>query len=275
MKKRIYVLLIGLVFVLSGCATAQVTQPLTVQGDHGKLSAVLSTPKGKKTYPLVMIVHGFNGSKNLPLMVEVNKQIQARGIATVIFDFNGHGESEGSFLDMTIPNEIEDARRIYEYVSQLPQVESVSMVGHSQGGVVTAMLAGELGADKVKTIALMAPAGELKDDTAKGDLFGTKYDPKNVPEYITLYTGLKVGRAFLETTPHQPIYETAAGYTGPVFIIHSVDDELVPYEYGERFRQIYKNVQMTTLHDYDHSFTQDQTAVSNMVADYFEQALKK
>ena len=176
---------------------------------------------------------------------------------------------------MTIPNEIEDARRIYEYVSQLPQVESVSMVGHSQGGVVTAMLAGELGADKVKTIALMAPAGELKDDTAKGDLFGTKYDPKNVPEYITLYTGLKVGRAFLETTPHQPIYETAAGYTGPVFIIHSVDDELVPYEYGERFRQIYKNVQMTTLHDYDHSFTQDQTAVSNMVADYFEQALKK
>jgi pimeloyl-ACP methyl ester carboxylesterase len=34
------------------------------------------------------------------------------GIASVKFDFNGHGESEGEFSGMTVPNEIEDAKYI-------------------------------------------------------------------------------------------------------------------------------------------------------------------
>lgn len=272
MKKLILALFV--VFsLLTGCANTSLKNNLSIQGDHGKLSAVLRTPQDKKSYPLVLLVHGFNGHKDMPLFTELERQLNARGIATIRFDFNGHGESEGSFLDMTIPNEIEDARRIYQYVSQLPGVESVSAVGHSQGGVVVAMLAGQLGTDKIKSIALLAPAGELKDDTAKGDLFGTQYDPQNIPEYITLYTGLKVGRAFLATTPHLPIYETAAKYTGPVLIVHSEDDELVPYVYGERFKQGYKNVHLETLHAFDHSFTQDVPGVIKIVTDFFSQKL--
>lgn len=261
------------VILFTTYASAQLRQELTLQGDHGKLAAVLQTPRDKKTYPLVIIMHGFNGHKDMPLFPELERQLNARGMATIRFDFNGQGESEGSFLDMTIPNEIEDARKVYEYVSRLPGVESVSAVGHSQGGVVVAMLAGQLGADKIKSIALLAPAGELKDDTAKGDLFGTQYDPQNIPEYITLYIGLKVGRAFLATTPHLPIYETAAKYTGPVLIVHSMADELVPYVYGERFKQGYENARLETLQAFDHSFTQDVPAVIKIVADFFEQQL--
>lgn len=270
--KKLFLLCISLMFPIA-CAGQPVRTDFTLQGDHGKLSAVLCTPKNKKTYPLVIVMHGFNGHKDMPLFPELERQLNARGIATIRFDFNGHGKSEGSFLDMTIPNEIEDARKIYEYVSRLPEVESVSAVGHSQGGVVVSMLAGQLGTDKIKSIALLAPAGELKDDTAKGDLFGTQYNPRNIPEYITLYTGLKVGRAFLTTTPHLPIYETAAKYTGPVLIVHSVEDELVPYVYGERFKQGYKNARLETLHAFDHSFTQDVPAVIKIVADFFAQQL--
>ncbi|MBP5616322.1 MAG: alpha/beta fold hydrolase [Elusimicrobiaceae bacterium] len=270
MKKLALILVVSL---LTGCVHAQPKQKITLQGDHGKLSAILQIPKDKKTYPLVMIMHGFNGHKDMPLFPELEHQLNERGIATIRFDFNGQGESEGSFLDMTIPNEIEDARKVYEYVRQLPGVESVSAVGHSQGGVVASMLAGQLGADKIKSIALLAPAGELKDDTAKGDLFGTQYDPENIPEYITLHIGLKVGRAFLATTPHLPIYEVASQYTGPVLIVHSVDDELVPYVYGERFKQGYKNAHLETLHAFDHSFTQDVPAVINLVATFFSEQL--
>lgn len=248
-------------------------QDLTLNGDHGKLAAVLQVPEGKSSYPLVMILHGFNASKKMYLLTELARQLNERGIATMLFDFNGHGESEGSFLEMTVPNEIEDARRVYAYVSRLPQVSSVSMVGHSQGGVVTAMLAGELGADKIKSIVLMAPAPELKDDTQRGDLFGVQYDTKNIPPYITLPTGLKVGRAFLETTPHLKIYETAAAYTGPVLVVHSADDQLVPYVYGKHMHDIYQQSRLETLHGFDHNFTRDVPAVDKIVADFFEQQL--
>ena len=271
MKKLLVVFASVLVF--TGCASAQLKQEFTLQGDHGKLSAVLQTPKHKKNYPLVIIAHGFNANKDMHLLTDLARQLNERGMATLLFDFNGHGQSEGSFLDMTIPNELEDARRIYAYAEKLPGVQSISMAGHSMGAVVVAMLAGELGADKIKTIVLMSPAPELTEDTAKGDLFGVKYDTKNVPEYITLSNGLKVGRAFLVTTPDVKIYETSKRYTGPVLVVHSQDDQLVPYHYGVEFSQIYGNARLETLQGFDHNFTQDTPAVNQKITDYLAEQL--
>lgn len=272
MRKLLFAAIVACVG-LTGCATAQARQEMMLPGANGKLAAVLEAPDGQKTYPLVIILHGFNANKEMYLLTELAEQLRARGIGTLSFDFNGHGASDGSFLDMTVLNELQDARNVYAYASKLPQVTSVSLVGHSMGGVVTSMLAAELGEQKIKAIALMAPAGELPDDTSKGDLFGVQYDPKNVPEYITLSNGLKVGRAFLETTQDLPIYETAARYTGPVLIVHSEDDQLVPYKYGVRFLDFYKNAQLKTLHGIDHNATKHEAEVDKIVTDFFAEQL--
>ncbi len=269
--KKLFLLCVSLT-LLRACAGQPVCKDFTIQGDHGKLSAVLHTPKSK-TYPLVIIAHGFNANKEMELLTDLSAQLNARGMGTLLFDFNGHGESDGSFLDMTIPNELEDARRVYAYAQKLPGVQSISMAGHSMGAVVVAMLAGELGTDKVKTIVLMSPAPELTEDTAKGDLFGIKYDTKDIPEYITLHNGLKVGRAFLATTPNVPIYAVSSRYTGPVLVVHSLNDQLVPYHYGVAFSQIYRNARLETLHGLDHNFTQDTPGVNKKITDYLVEQL--
>ncbi|MBO7431692.1 MAG: alpha/beta fold hydrolase [Elusimicrobia bacterium] len=272
--KKIFLLIISAIF-LFGCANSSVQKEFTLDGDHGKLSVILEVPKKEKEYPLVMILHGFNASKDMPLLTDLANKLQNEGIATIRFDFNGHGQSEGSFLDMTALNEIEDTKKVYEYISKLPQVKSVSLAGHSLGGVVAAMFAGELGTDKIKTVVLMAPAGELKDDTLKGDLFGIKYDPQNIPEYIVLSNGLKVGKPFLQTSQTLPIYETTEKYEGPVLIVHSKDDQLVPYSYGVQFKEIYKNAELETLSGFDHNFTQNTSYVNDIIADYFKKILIK
>ncbi len=273
--KRIFAVLAALLLGAGGLTHAQTSQDIILQGDHGKLSAVLQAPAGKTSYPLVLIFHGFNASKEMYLLTELAQQLQAKGIGVLLFDFNGHGKSEGSFLDMTIPNELEDARCVYAYASKLPQVTSISAVGHSQGSLIAALLAGELGADKIKTIVLMAPATELKEDTAKGDLFGVTYDPQHIPPYITLPTGLKVGCAFLETTPHIDIDSAAAQYTGPVLIVHSKDDQLVPYRYGKALSKQYAHSKLKTLHGFDHNFTQNTPKVDKIVTDYLVKKLLK
>lgn len=272
--KKIFLLIISAIF-LFGCANSSVQKEFTLDGDHGKLSVILEVPKKEKEYPLVMILHGFNASKDMPLLTDLANKLQNEGIATIRFDFNGHGQSEGSFLDMTALNEIEDTKKVYEYISKLPQVKSVSLAGHSLGGVVAAMFAGELGTDKIKTVVLMAPAGELKDDTLKGDLFGIKYDPQNIPEYIVLSNGLKVGKPFLQTSQTLPIYETTEKYEGPVLIVHSKDDQLVPYSYGVQFKEIYKNAELETLSGFDHNFTQNTSYVNDIIADYLKKILIK
>lgn len=59
-----------------------------------------------------------------------------------------HGQSDGDFRDMTVLNEIEDAKKVFEYARRLPNVTSVSIAVHSQGGVVASMVAGELRREK-------------------------------------------------------------------------------------------------------------------------------
>lgn len=75
---------------------------------------------------------------------------------------------------------------------------SIALAGHSQGGVVASMTAGELGTQKVKALVLMAPAAVLREDAIRGQIFGVHYDPLNPPEIIDVRDH-KVGAAYVKT----------------------------------------------------------------------------
>jgi len=70
-----------------------------IDGDHGRLKAIIQSPKlqdGEKC-PMVVFCHGFSGSKDGPVFELIADTLQAHGIASIRFDFNGHGDSEGAF----------------------------------------------------------------------------------------------------------------------------------------------------------------------------------
>ena len=255
-------------------------ESLFIDGDHGRLKAIIQKPElqpGEKC-PMVVFCHGFSGRKEGPLFELVADTLQAHGIASIRFDFNGHGESEGEFVDMTVPNEIEDAKKVVEYVSNLSYVSSLAIAGHSQGGVVASMLAGklseELGRPAFKAVALMAPAAVLRDDAIRGSTMGKQYDPFNPGEYVELWGGLKLGAEFIRTAFSLPIYETAAKYQGSALIIHGNADRVVPYTYGERFHEIWPNSELVIQEYYDHGFTQNMYRTTDIVSEYLIRQLK-
>ncbi|MGL5015087.1 MAG: CocE/NonD family hydrolase [Bacteroidales bacterium] len=92
-----------------------VTERITIIGSLGKLSATIQrpTPKVEDKCPMVMLLHGFMGSQNGTIEESMANALEDAGIATIRFDFNGHGSSEGEFENMTLPNEIEDAKCVY------------------------------------------------------------------------------------------------------------------------------------------------------------------
>ncbi len=255
-------------------------ESLFIDGDHGRLKAIIQKPElqpGEKC-PMVVFCHGFSGRKEGPLFELVADTLQAHGIASIRFDFNGHGESEGEFVDMTVPNEIEDAKKVVEYVSNLSYVSGLAIAGHSQGGVVASMLAGklseELGRPAFKAVALMAPAAVLRDDAIRGSTMGKQYDPFNPGEYVELWGGLKLGAEFIRTAFSLPIYETAAKYQGSALIIHGNADRVVPYTYGERFHEIWPNSELVIQEYYDHGFTQNMYRTTDIVSEYLIRQLK-
>ena len=255
-------------------------EPVFIDGDHGRLKALIQKPELKQgeKCPMVIFCHGFSGTKDGPLFELIADTLQAHGIASIRFDFNGHGESEGEFKDMTVPNEIVDAKKVVEYVRDLRYVSDLAIVGHSQGGVVASMTAGqlseELGAPAFKAVALMAPAAVLREDAIRGSTMGKSYDPFDPGEYVELWGGLKLGGKYIRTAFTLPIYETAAKYQGPALIVHGTADRVVPYTYGERFHQIWPNSQLVIQDYFDHGFSQNIYSSTDIVSEYLIQHLK-
>ncbi|MBQ8656053.1 MAG: alpha/beta fold hydrolase [Prevotella sp.] len=255
------------------------TEAVTIDGDHGKLAAIIQKPvvtphqSPLTQFPIVVLCHGFGGTKSGQMFDLICDSLAAHGIGSIRFDFNGHGQSEGKFEDMTVPNEMEDAKHVIAYVRDLRWVSKIALLGHSQGGVVSAMTAGEL-ADDISAVVLMAPAAVLRDDAIRGSTFGKQYDPLDPPEYVDLWGGQRLGAGYIRTAFRLPIYETAARYHGPACVIHGTGDRVVPYTYGLRFHQQWPASEYDELEAYDHGFSQNVYRATELASDFLIKTLK-
>lgn len=260
-----------------GRAVAQITENVRIDGAGGNLAAVVHKPqmeKGEKC-PVVILCHGFNGNKESDLLVNLADTLQAHGIAAIRFDFNGHGKSEGEFVNMTVPNEIDDAKCVYRYAVNLSYVDAtkIGMAGHSQGGVVTSMVAGDLGG-RLSAIVLMAPAAVLRDDAIRGNTMGATYNPLDPPEFVLLFGDRKLGREYIKTAFSLPIYETSAKYHGAACMIHGTGDRIAPYSYSERYHDLWPGSELHILNGVDHGFSGNIDKTVRIAADYLIRYLK-
>lgn len=258
MKLKALICAIGLSLVGQAFASSEKVQ---IPGAVGKLSAIVQKPelKAGEKCPVVILMHGFMGNKadKGGMLKDIADKLEQNGIASIRFDFNGHGESEGDFQFMTVMNEVEDAQKVVAYAKAQPYTANVSLLGHSQGGVVTSMTAGILGTAQIKCAVLMAPAAVLREDALRGSTFGKQYDAANPPEFVELFPGRKLGRDYIVQAQSLPIYETATQFIGPVCVIHGKGDTLVPYTFGECYHREYKSSELHLLDGEDHGFSKD------------------
>lgn len=241
---------------------------IKIQRDGLTLVGERVEPFGEK-YDMAILFHGFTADKNESLIVDIAEKLRDENVASVRFDFNGSGESDGEFEDMTVPNEIADAKAILDYVRTDPHVNKIYLVGHSQGGVVASMLAG-LYPDLVDKVVLLAPAASLKSDAQKGVLQGVSYDPHHIPDQIRLY-GFKIGGFYLRTAQVLPIYEVSQRYTGPVAIITGTADQVVDPVFSKKYDEVYDDAQLHLIDGADHSLSGEarDTAVG-LAADFLK-----
>lgn len=98
-------------------------------GPQGELQGVLSLPEGAGPFPGVVLAHGFASSKRV--FRKAARMLAQEGLASLRFDFRGHGESEG-VLDGYV---FEDVITAVRFLEERPEVESerIGLVGHSMG----------------------------------------------------------------------------------------------------------------------------------------------
>ena len=225
---------------------------ITLERDGLQLVGTREEPFGE-IYDMAIIFHGFTANRNTSLLREIANSLRDENIASVRFDFNGHGDSDGKFENMTVLNEIEDANAILNYVKTDPHVRNIYLVGHSQGGVVASMLAG-LYPDLIKKVVLLAPAATLKGDALEGNTQGVTYNPDHIPDRLP-FKDLTLGGFYLRIAQQLPIYEVSAQFTKPVCLIHGTDDTVVSPNASKKYDQIYQNSTLHLIEGADHCFS--------------------
>ncbi|KAA1183071.1 alpha/beta fold hydrolase [Rhizobium tropici] len=243
MKKVIVTALLAGFLAASAATSASAEDKLIhFNVDGQKIVGTLVLPDNAKKPPVVLMLHGFTGTRDewksefVPegLFGRAAPVFAKNGIATLRIDFRGSGDSDGKFEDMTVESEVKDALAALDYLSSSPDVsnKNISVMGMSLGGAVSTAVAGR-STIPVKSLVLWNPGINLP--AAFTTIFGEKGMAEGTAAGDKVYPAIRLGdnksiplrgRFFESLYSVVPAAELEK-YKGPVFLAVGTKDTIV------------------------------------------------
>jgi pimeloyl-ACP methyl ester carboxylesterase len=185
--------------------------------------------------------------------------------ACVRFDYSGHGESGGDFIDGTIGRWLEDSVAVFEQFCAGPQV----VIGSSMGGWMALLLAREI-ANRPESraslagLVLIAPAPDFTEQ-----LMWNGFSPEIQQEIQTQGVWLRpsqygdpypITRALIEEGRNHLLLGSAIKVGCPVRILQGAQDPDVPWRHAFALTQRLPSddVVLTMIQDGDHRLSRPQ-----------------
>ncbi len=237
-----------------------------INDDGIQLSAVLEKPESCNRCPLVILLHGFTSAKDRPHNILAAAAMREAGYTTLRFDLYGHGESGGEFRKHTLYKWISNTMAVIDYARELGYTD-LYLSGHSQGGLVAALVAG-MEADRIKGLILRAPAFMIPQAARDGGLLGFSFDPEHIPDSMTVIKGLELDGNYIRVAQTIHAEEAADHYKGPVLILHGDEDDTVPLEDSRRMAERYQNCKLAVISGETHHFDQHPDQMKRIIRDW-------
>lgn len=139
----ILVLALGL-FLGLGLRPAFETEPMQWEHDGARLAGTLYLPRGEGPHPAAVFIHGAGAWTRDETLFRVHAERMARrGLAMLIFDKRGCGESTGDWREASLADLAGDARAALGMLAGDPRIDAarVGYFGTSQGGGVALLAA--------------------------------------------------------------------------------------------------------------------------------------
>ena len=231
-------------------------ESLAFRDDQGhRISAILSGPSGPGT-AAVVLCHGFLSSKNSTTNKALTRMLNEGGVATLRFDFWGHGESEGLFEDITVSLAVGQAEAALTHALSRGY-ERLGLMGSSFGGLV-ALLAAARRRD-IASLALKCPvvdfAEELRLEFGPGELARWQ-STDTIPNLMGGGGRVRLKYGLFEDSLRNIAYEPASRIVAPTLIVQGACDELVPLHQSQRLLEALRGPKrLDLLPEADHQFT--------------------
>ena len=179
--------------------------------------------------PVVLYLHGFGSSQEGEKADLFRARCLACGIAFCSFDFQGHGESGGSMLDLTLSRQLADTAAVHDELERRGYRQIV-LFGSSMGGL-TGLWHAAHHQDRVTAAIHLAPALGLEKTFTKelgpAAIARWRRDGK-LPITHTLGSW-DIGWQFVEDLRARDIETLAASYRTPTLIFQGRHDASVPW----------------------------------------------
>ena len=186
-----------------------------------------------------------------------------RGLASVRFDYSGHGASGGLFPDGTISRWVEEAMAVHDRFVSGPVV----ILGSSMGAWIALRMVQELArrGERVHALVLIAPAPDFTSALMEPDFTeaqrealatdGFIAEPSLYSDEPTIYT-----RALIEDGRRNAVLDKRLVVGAPVRILQGVQDPDVPWRHAERLVEVLPedDVVLTLVPDGDHRLSREQ-----------------
>lgn len=235
-----------------------------VQRDDVDLVGVITADANYKNEkrPLLVIAHGFNNT--LENYVDYAEELAQQGYVVYRFDFYGGSQASKSggtdMLNMSVLTEKADLEAVINQLSKekFVQGDKVTLLGASQGGVVSTLYAADH-PDRVNKLALIFPAFVLFDDVDETYASLGVKSVNDLPNVIT-HRNAQLGSVYLKDAMSIDINKEIKKVTAPVMLIHGTADDVVPYNYSLEALKLFPDSQLVTVegggHWIDASFNQ-------------------
>ncbi|WP_261664221.1 alpha/beta hydrolase family protein [Deinococcus sp. Marseille-Q6407] len=229
-------------------------EPVRFRVGEEQLVGLLHLPAGAgqerpaRGWPALLMLHGFTGHKagDHRLHTLFARQMAARGVAVLRFDFRGYGDSQGDFAAVTPARQLEDVQAAAGWLRAHPDTdpERLMLLGHSLGGLLAAQSAASVNPHR---LALWAPA--LPD-------YFLQYLPGGqLPAGTQDLSGWPLGRPFLEEVLRLNPLRAARQWGGVAAVLHGDADEDCPSAWGERYAEaLGPGTELALIEDSNHTF---------------------
>lgn len=207
-------------------------------------------PNGAK----VLLNHGFGVTRTGigRAFVDLARGLTNSGCTVFAFDRLGHGESDGRFLDVSVPDELDQLSAMLDHVLADGN-GPVHLVGHSLGGMESACLAARRPGD-LASLTLWAAAAVFVDDVRSGQIQGKSLEMLRDTGVFD-FKGQALGSRFVETAEAFDPFAELGAFTGKVFVHQGEADEVVPFEYAQKYADIWsENAVLYRYPDADHGW---------------------
>lgn len=202
--------------------------PVTLES-QGLQLAGWHIPVADANRPAVVICHGLGANKQnfLPVVQMMN----GLRYHTFIFDFRGHGDSDGRTITFGV-KEAEDVKAAFDAVRATHPGNRIYGLGYSMGGSALLKMAAEQGGfDKLVVDSTFARADRVAQHSMLW-FFG----PAKVPVWHLgrgwgwVFSGVDVGE-------HNPEDYVARPPVCPVLLIHGAADNMIPATEAQRLHE--------------------------------------